>query len=108
MGKRKNRVCRQEHRRSAIKIWNTRAQPSVDVAGNKPVNTAQEEVNVEGRNKQMNDDWHVTPIGDLKEHEESEECWCDPECHYRGLTKIIVHNSMDRREDYETGKRKPN
>lgn len=52
----------------------------------------------------MSDVMHVLPINDLKEHEESESCWCNPE-YDEG---VIIHNSMDRREEYETGKRKPN
>jgi hypothetical protein len=48
---------------------------------------------------------HVIPLGDLREHEPSPNCWCKPiqdeEC-----SQLYVHNSMDRREEYESG-RKP-
>lgn len=50
----------------------------------------------------MNDVLHVIPLNDLYEHAECEDCWCDPEVSDR----IVIHNSADRREDYETGKRK--
>ena len=46
---------------------------------------------------------HVLPINDLKEHEESATCWCRPYCYdYEG---VCVHNSMDRREEYEQGRK---
>ncbi len=46
---------------------------------------------------------HVLPLGDLRDHAASRLCWCCPdedphEAH------IIVHNSMDRREDFEKGR----
>ncbi len=50
-------------------------------------------------------EYHILPINDLREHEESVNCWCGPEEDVDGL---IVHNSMDRREDYETKLRKVN
>lgn len=46
---------------------------------------------------------HVLPINDLCEHEETETCWCKP----RYDEGVIVHNSMDGREHFETGERKP-
>ena len=50
--------------------------------------------------------YHVIPIGDLREHEASPECWCHPtpdeeHDYYR-------HHALDGREAYETGERKPN
>lgn len=48
------------------------------------------------------DDIHVVPIGDLREHDTYFHCWCDPE--YKD--GVWIHNSMDGREDYETGERK--
>ncbi len=51
--------------------------------------------------------WHIIPIGDLKEHEESEDCWCKPEIDDEYVELIYIHNSMDGREEYESGKRKP-
>ena len=47
------------------------------------------------------DRWHILPINDLREHEESESCWCKPEVD----EGVIIHNSMDGREEYETGER---
>ncbi len=45
--------------------------------------------------------WHVIPIEDLKEHEESPECWCNP----TETEAVWVHNAADGREAYETGVR---
>lgn len=54
----------------------------------------------------MDDFYHVYPIGDLREHniENGLNCWCKPT--QDGF--VIIHNSMDGREDYETGKRRAN
>lgn len=43
---------------------------------------------------------HVMPLGDLREHETSCNCWCRPSAEDDDL---IVHNSMDGREGIETG-----
>ena len=47
---------------------------------------------------------HVIPLNDLREHESNRECWCHPrpddEEH-----DVIVHQSLDGRETYETGER---
>lgn len=48
---------------------------------------------------------NVTPRDDLREHIDGMDCWCRPERHPEFLT-IVIHNSMDRREEYETGKRR--
>lgn len=48
---------------------------------------------------------HVIPINDLREHEASAECWCNPtpdEEH-----DLFVHHSLDGREAYETGEKRP-
>jgi hypothetical protein len=48
--------------------------------------------------------YHVVPINDLREHvEDGTRCWCKPTVDEDGL---IVHNSMDGREKFETGERK--
>ena len=47
------------------------------------------------------------PINDLKDHEESKDCWCSPEIDQYIGGDIVIHNSMDGREDYEAGARKP-
>ena len=48
---------------------------------------------------------HVVPVGDLREHDIVEPCWCHPTLDEE--YNIWVHNSMDGREDYEAGRRKP-
>lgn len=49
----------------------------------------------------MNERFHVVPINDLREHQENEKCWCRP----NDDEGVIVHNSMDRREEYERGRK---
>jgi hypothetical protein len=56
--------------------------------------------------------YHVYPVGDLREHvtdnvHENGVCGCDPELQIEGAGVVIVHNSLDGREAFETGKRKP-
>ncbi len=47
---------------------------------------------------------YVVPIGDLKWHQaDSKKCWCKPTAD----DGLIIHNSMDGRELYERGERKP-
>lgn len=47
---------------------------------------------------------HVVPVNDLRQHVLAMSCWCCPipdhECE-----EVILHNSMDRREEYENGRR---
>lgn len=51
---------------------------------------------------------HVVPLDDLRPHSLCEHCWCKPLLDISGTDDpIYIHNSMDGREDYETGKRKP-
>lgn len=45
--------------------------------------------------------WHVTPVGDLKEHEESTTCKCEPKVLHENGDMIVVHNSFDGREGIE-------
>lgn len=47
---------------------------------------------------------HVIPVNDLREHDLVATCWCRPEVD--DDHSLVIHNSMDRREDYETGERK--
>ena len=47
--------------------------------------------------------WHVIPVNDLKPHIDSPKCWCNP---FQD-DDVYVHHSMDGREKYETGERKP-
>jgi hypothetical protein len=51
------------------------------------------------------DESHVIPQNDLKPHDTSAGCWCGPT--ENAEYPIFVHHSMDGREDFETGKRKP-
>lgn len=44
----------------------------------------------------------VYPLDDLREHDiDSEQCWCHP-TYDEG---ILVHHSMDRREEFERGRK---
>ena len=53
--------------------------------------------------------YHVVPINDLREHSEDSAiaCWCEPRVEYEGAYEIHVHNSLDEREKFEMGERKP-
>lgn len=46
--------------------------------------------------------WHLLPEGDVKKHEESENCSCKPRIVdvEDGVT-MIIHNAFDCREVYE-------
>jgi hypothetical protein len=47
---------------------------------------------------------HVYPADDMYEHNtENRLCWCQPR--YDEEDNIVVHNSFDERESYETGAR---
>jgi hypothetical protein len=46
---------------------------------------------------------HVIPQNDLREHEETPNCWCSPEVD--GM--LVIHNALDGREAFETGERRP-
>lgn len=43
------------------------------------------------------DGWHVVPMGDLREHESSSECWCKPVQDDDEPT-VWIHHSLDGRE----------
>lgn len=47
----------------------------------------------------------VYPVNDLRPHNTEGPCWCDPT--YDEEYDIVIHNSADRREEFETGERKP-
>jgi hypothetical protein len=49
--------------------------------------------------------FHVYPLGDLREHVKSSECWCKP--NNDRDENIFEHNALDGREAFETGERKP-
>jgi ferredoxin-thioredoxin reductase catalytic subunit len=53
-------------------------------------------------------DIHVLPINDLRDHEETRACWCEPYVldeyeEFAGipLDAVVVHNSADCREFIE-------
>jgi hypothetical protein len=46
---------------------------------------------------------HVIPFNDAHEHEGSLGCWCHPVTDEDG---IVIHNSADNREAFESGERK--
>lgn len=48
----------------------------------------------------LDSDVHIVPEGDLKEHQETRSCWCDPRLIQEGKEDnvIVVHASMDGRE----------
>ena len=48
----------------------------------------------------MNDDIHVMPEGDWKEHKQSIDCWCHP-TRSTEEDQVIIHNSLDGREVQE-------
>lgn len=47
---------------------------------------------------------HVVPILDLRDHEPHSRCWCRPSQDEEDPA-VWAHHALDRREDYETGKR---
>lgn len=50
--------------------------------------------------------YHIVPVNDLREHEIAPSCWCNPtpddEDH-----DVLIHHSIDGRESFETGERRP-
>lgn len=48
---------------------------------------------------------HVIPQHDVREHEETAGCWCQPALDYEFM--VATHNSADERERFEAGERKP-
>ncbi len=46
---------------------------------------------------------HVYPVNDFRQHVlEGATCWCRPEVDEEYM--LVIHNSMDRREEYEEGR----
>lgn len=60
---------------------------------------------ITGKNKMGKRVTHVVPECDTHEHELDITCWCNPEID-EDDDRVVVHNSHDQRELYETGKRK--
>lgn len=51
---------------------------------------------------------HVYPLNDMREHSMSIHCWCDPDMEEVGVNGLVItHNSLDGREAFEQGRRKP-
>ena len=50
---------------------------------------------------------HAYPVNDLQDHDTDSrgKCWCKPEIQEEATGYVVVHNSMDGREDFEQGKR---
>lgn len=54
---------------------------------------------------------HVLPINDLKEHEETTTCWCNPKVEFsdpetgEAHEGLVIHNSADGREFVEQAER---
>lgn len=42
--------------------------------------------------------WHILPINDIKEHEESSTCDCMPTVKIENGEMLIIHNAWDMRE----------
>lgn len=42
---------------------------------------------------------HVIPLDDLKAHDESSDCWCNPRL--EGDRRLVVHNAADNRRKFE-------
>lgn len=52
---------------------------------------------------------HIVPMGDIREHELDEDCWCEPDVgEDEDGDAMVIHLSADGREAYESGERKPN
>jgi hypothetical protein len=49
-------------------------------------------------------DCNVIPADDLRPHEHSLQCWCHPTPDDE-QPRVLVHHSLDGREDFESGKR---
>lgn len=49
-------------------------------------------------------DWHIMPPNDFREHEPYVTCWCKPVEHDE-QPGIWLHNAMDRRDEFEDGRR---
>lgn len=50
---------------------------------------------------------HVVPLGDLRDHEASAQCWCHPTQDDEADSVLYVHHALDGREAFETGERLP-
>lgn len=62
-------------------------------------------MNITGKNAAGKRVAHVVPVEDTFEHELDITCWCQPEIDIED-DRVLIHNSHDQRELYETGIRK--
>ncbi len=53
-----------------------------------------------------NYDCHVVPVADTRDHAMTEKCWCEP-VRDDEPPHAWIHNSADRREEFETQRRLP-
>ena len=60
-------------------------------------------LNISGKNAAGYTVVHVVPKGDTFEHKLDSTCWCQPELDEED--HVVLHNSHDQRELYETGQR---
>lgn len=51
------------------------------------------------------DDLHVVPLADLRDHDVSRHCWCRPDEDDETLG-LFIHHALDQRERYATGELK--
>lgn len=52
-------------------------------------------------------EFHSVPLNDLKPHEPSKDCWCQPELVYdEDDEPIWQHHALDQREKYLSGELK--
>jgi len=42
--------------------------------------------------------WHVVPMGDLKDHTPTPDCWCYPTLDLEAEGMVYIHHSLDGRE----------
>lgn len=46
--------------------------------------------------------WHILPVDDVRDHEESVDCPCEPEIQFmENGDLLVVHNAFDKREEQE-------
>jgi hypothetical protein len=45
---------------------------------------------------------HVLPVNDIAPHTERDTCPCAPVIEYEDGEKVVIHNSWDGREEWET------
>lgn len=53
-----------------------------------------------GRKMETDDDVHVIPLNDYREHIADRNCWCGPLVEEDG---VVIHHAMDCQEQYEQG-----